>query len=243
MSQTAALIDALKRQLKMAGLTYAHVAAHLGLSEASVKRQFSRQSFDLKTLEAVCGLAGLELYELAAAAEQAQRPLHCLSEAQERELVAEPKLALAAVCALNHWTLERIVATYRLSEAECVGLLLRLDRLGMIQLMPGNRIRLRIARDFTWLPGGPIQRFFRDRIQTDFLSADFEQDGELLRFQHAMLTPEAARRLQQRLSRLLREFSELHEECKDAAPETRHGTSLLLALRSWEPAAFATLRR
>jgi transcriptional regulator with XRE-family HTH domain len=41
MSQASQLIAALKRVLKARGLTYADVAAHLGLSEASVKRQFS----------------------------------------------------------------------------------------------------------------------------------------------------------------------------------------------------------
>ena len=46
------LVDALKRLLKAHDVTYARVAAGLGLSEASVKRMFSRRDFTLQRLEA-----------------------------------------------------------------------------------------------------------------------------------------------------------------------------------------------
>jgi transcriptional regulator with XRE-family HTH domain len=243
MSQTNQLIATLKRLLRTSGVTYAQVAGHLGLSESSVKRQFSQQTFSLQTLESICSLLRLELYELVQAAEQAESDVHRLTEAQEVQLVADPVRVLTAVGVMNHWTLAQIVATYRITEAQCIGHLLQLDRLGLIRLMPGNRVKLRIARDFAWLPDGPIQRFFQDRIQTDFLNARFDQPSELLRFQHAMLTPEANRRFQQRLQRLLRDYTELHEECTDAPAEIRYGTSLLLAIRPWEPAAFEALRR
>jgi len=44
MSASAALIDTLKRELKAQGATYAAVARALGMSEASVKRMFSREA-------------------------------------------------------------------------------------------------------------------------------------------------------------------------------------------------------
>lgn len=243
MSQTHKLVTTLKRLLKVRGLTYSDVAVHLGLSEASVKRQFSQQSFSLRTLESICDLLQLELAELVHEAEAAQVNLSRLSEKQEMELVADSSRVLVTVCVLNHWTLAQIVATYRLSEAECVGYLLQLDRMGLIRLLPENRIKLKVARDFAWLPGGPIHRFFRERAQNDFLAADFEQVGELLRFQHAMLSPAANLRFQHRLQRLLQEFTEMHEEDGAAPAETRYGTSLLLAMRPWEPQVFEELRR
>ncbi len=243
MSQIHQLVSTLKRLLKANGVTYAQVATHLALSEASVKRQFSQEAFSLQTLEAICTLIQIDLYDLVQTARSAQPDVHCLSERQEAELVADPGRLLTAVCVLNHWTMAQIVATYRISEAQCVAYLLQLDKLGLIHLMPENRVKLRIARDFSWRPDGPIQRFFQDRIQTDFMRARFDQPGDVLRFQHAMLTPEANARLQQRLQRLLREFSELHDECTDVTPTMRYGTSLLLAVRPWEPAAFEALRR
>ncbi|MCX7219803.1 MAG: helix-turn-helix transcriptional regulator [Burkholderiales bacterium] len=243
MSQTHQLISTLKQLLKARGLTYAHVAAHLKLSEASVKRQFSQQSFSLQTLEAMCDLLQLELAELVVQAQQAQPRLSQLSAAQEAELVSDPRRVLMANCVLNHWTLEQIVATYQISKEQGIAHLLRLDHLGMIRLMPENRVSLRIARDFAWLAGGPIHQFFRERAQSDFLDSDFRHPGELLRFQHAMLSPAANLRFQQRLQRLLQEFTDLHEDGITTPANTRHGTSLLLALRPWEPEVFSDLRR
>ncbi|WP_374352583.1 helix-turn-helix domain-containing protein [Chitinimonas sp.] len=240
MSQASQLIVALKRILKARHISYVDVAKHLDLSHASVKRLFSQQRFSLATLEAICQLAGLELSDLVQEA-CAAPALHYLSAKQEAELVADTKLLLVTVCVLNHWSLAQILATYQLSEIEGLQALLRLDKLGLIRLMPENRVKLLVARDFAWQPDGPIHRFFRERIQYDFLDAQFMASDELLRFHHAMLSPQAVVRFKQRLARLLQEFAELHQDSHDA-PE-RQGTSLLLALRSWEPAAFAALRR
>lgn len=243
MSQTKELVVALKRQLKGRGVTYAQVAQHLGLSEASVKRQFSQMSFSLRTLESICDLLEMEIADLARAAADAQANVRHLSAPQETSLVADPRRLLVAVCVLNNWTLAHIVEIYRLSEPECIGHLLQLERIGLITLLPENRVRLRIARDFAWLPDGPIHRFFRDRAQTEFLNARFNQPGELMRFQHAMLNPDATLRFQQKLHRLMEELTELHEECVVAPDEARFGTSFLLAMRPWEPGEFESLRR
>jgi transcriptional regulator with XRE-family HTH domain len=243
MSQTEHLVATLKRLLKARGVTYQQVARHLGLSEPSVKRQFSRLSFRLDTIEAICDLLTIDLAELVRAAEESQPAVHQLRPEQEADLVADPRRLLVAVCVLNHMTPEQIGANYRLSKAEIVAQLLRLDQLQLIALLPENRVRLKVARDFGWLPDGPIQRFFRERVQTDFLDANFQYAGEFLRFQYAMLTPAANLRFQQRLQRLLQEFTELHKDCVGAPADDRYGTSLLVALRPWELAAFDRLRR
>ena len=60
----AALVDALKRVLKARGLTYADIARGLDLSEASVKRIFSKRDFTLERLDEVCRLAGIDFAEL-----------------------------------------------------------------------------------------------------------------------------------------------------------------------------------
>lgn len=243
MSQSAELIDALKRLLKSHGKTYADVAQCLGLSEASVKRRFSKGTFTLHTLESICDWLQIDMLELVLGATQNQQDLSQLSEAQETELVSQPQLALVAVCVMNHWSLKRIVATYTITEAECVTHLLTLDRLGMIRLLPENRVRLRIARDFAWRPGGPIHRFFQGRVQSDFLDANFQQTGELLRFQQAMLSTADNQRIQQKIQRLMQELAELHAEGVAAPGDARYGTALLIALRPWEPDVFAAMRR
>jgi hypothetical protein len=148
-----------------------------------------------------------------------------------------------AVCAFNRWTLAEMVAAYRLSEAECLKRLLTLHRMGVIDLLPGSRIRLRVARDFDWLPEGPIRRYFASQGQADFLGAPFDGPDEALEFSHAMLTAPAAAELQRELRRLRQKLAVLHDESTAAPLDQRRGTGLMLAVREWEPAGFRGLRR
>lgn len=243
MSEVTQLVATLKRQLKQQGKTYRDVASALGLSEPSIKRLFADENFSLDRLVDICTLLGFTIAELAQEAVATESRLRTLTVAQEKELVSDVRLLLVAVCALNHWTLNNMIAVYRLSEAECLQRLLRLDRLHLITLLPGNRIRLNVARDFDWIPGGPIRQYFREQGLPDFLDSPFTGGDESLTFSNGMLTTAAIEKMQSELRQLRLKFAELHEESLGSALGKRRGTGLLLAMREWEPAAFATLKR
>jgi transcriptional regulator with XRE-family HTH domain len=243
MSEVTQIISTIKRQLKLQGKTYRDVAGTLGLSEASVKRLLTSDTLGVDRLVEISNMLGFTLAELAQEAALSGTRLHTLSAAQEKELVSDTKLLLVAACALNHWTLADILAVYRLTEAECLQKLLHLDRLHLIALMPGNRIRLNVARDFDWLPDGPIRQYFRTQGLDDFLGGRFDRPDETLAFTHGMLTESALAAMQVELRRLRARFAELHEESLASPLPKRRGSGLLLALREWEPAAFTALRR
>lgn len=241
-NEVAQLVAAIKRQLKSQGLTYRDVAAALELSEASIKRLFSGERFTVERLVRIAALLGLTLAELAQDAAAAP-PLSVMTRAQEAELVADRKLLLVAVCALNQWSADQIVGSYRLTRAECIQRLLVLDRMGLIALLPGDRIRLRVRRDFHWLADGPIRAYFMKEGLNDFLDCSFDGTAQTLEFAHAMLTAPAMEQLRQELQRLRARLALLHEESASAPLAQRHGVGLLLAAREWEPAGFAALRR
>lgn len=243
MTEVQHLLVILKRQLKAHGLTYRDVATALRLSEPSVKRMFSTGNLSLERLAAICTMLDLTLAELAQAAAASAPRLSRLDEKQEAELVSDPKRLLVAVCALNHWRLADIVRNYRLDEPECLRHMLHLDRMRLIDLLPGNRIRINVTRDFDWLPGGPIERYFAGRWRDDFLSGRFDGPQEEVFFVHGMLTPEARAQFMAQLEKLRRNFAALHDESQSAAIGERQGTGMLLALREWEPPDFARLRR
>lgn len=243
MTEATQLVTALKRQLKLQGKTYRDVAAALGLSEPSVKRLFASEKFSLDRLVEVCNLLGFTLAELAQEAGAGDSRLRTLTAAQEKELMSDSMLLLVAVCALNHWTLADMLAAYRLTEAQALQRLLRLDRLKLISLLPGNRIRLTVARDFDWLVDGPIRLYFRQQGLVEFLDSRFAHADESLTFSHGMLTDAAIDKVQAELRRLRQSFAQLHEESLASPLPKRRGSGLLLAMREWEPASFTALRR
>ena len=239
----ATLVDALKRLLKARGMTYAAVAQELDISEASVKRMFSRRDFTLQRLEDVCRVAGIEFGELAREASAEDAGMSHLTVEQEREIVSDPTLMLIALCAVGNWTFQQIVETYDIPEAECLRCLARLDRHRIIELGPGNRIRSLIDRTFAWLPGGPIQRYFRARVESEFLSSKFDRPGELFVYINGMLSRHSTSEVTARMRRVANEFADLHAADRALPLSERHGASMLLAIRPWEPRAFRALRR
>ncbi|HUD24353.1 MAG TPA: transcriptional regulator [Burkholderiaceae bacterium] len=243
MTEVAQLVATIKRELKRRGLTYRDVGRALSLSEPSVKRLFASGRFTVARLSEVSGLLGITLAELVQESAAAAPRLQTLTPEQERRLVSDPKLLLVAVCALNNWSLDDITTAYRFTQAECLKRLLLLDRMGLIELLPGNRVRPKVARDFDWLPHGPIRHFFRTQGQPEFLAGSFDQQGEALFFVQAMLTDPARNQLEIEVRRLRARFAALHEECVRAPLDRKHGIGMLVATRGWEPAGFSELRR
>jgi transcriptional regulator with XRE-family HTH domain len=243
MTTSAGLVEVLKRELRAKGITYARVARELGLSEASVKRMFSRREFTLKRLDQVCQLTHSDFSDLARILSREETLISQLNHEQEKEIASSLKLFLVAVCVLNHVTPEQIVGMYDISQAECVQMLVKLDRIGFIRLLPNNRIRLLIALDFAWLPDGPIQRFFKQRGIGDFVNASFDRPDEYCLAVNGMLSGSSRSTIVARLKRIVREFSELHNDDVRLPPPQRLNMTMLVAIRHWELQAFTVLRR
>ena len=243
MTQITQLISTLKQRLKAAGMTYRDVAQALDLSEPSVKRLLASGRLTLERLAQLCELLGLTMAELLQEAERSTPRLQTLTREQEAQLVSNEKLLLVAVCALNHWSLEDIVSAYCVSKAECIKNLLVLERMGLADLKVGNRIRLLVARDFDWLPDGPIRGFFLQQGLPDFMASRFDVPDETLHFAHGMLTKPAYAQLQVELHKLRSKLAALHNESLSAPLSEKRGTALLLAMRVWEPQVFRKLKR
>jgi transcriptional regulator with XRE-family HTH domain len=243
MAQSGELVEALKRALKARGVTYAAAARDMGLSEASVKRLFASRDFTLKRMDRLCELAAVDLGELARSLDQKDHLLAKLTPQQEKAIVGDRKLMLVALCAMNGWTAEQMTSAYTLSAPECIRLLLKLDRMGIVRLLPGNRVRLLLARTFAWLPDGPMQAYFKSQAQADYFRSRFDRPDERMLFVTGRLSKTSRAAMLARLARLANEFGDMHREDTRLPFGDTKGMSMLVAIRPWELAAFNDLRR
>lgn len=243
MPQTASLLDALKSELKAQGKTYIDVAVALDLTEASVKRLFSEQSFSLARLDAVCQMLGLEISDLVQRMHAREKRLNQLTAQQEQEITQDLVLLLVLVCVFNRWTVEDITRMYALSEEECVQKLLHLDRLGIIELHANNRVKLLVSPHFKWVENGPIQRFFREKVGQEYFQTSFQNDGEALIVLNGMLSARSGEEFHRKLERLAKEFEMLNREDATLPFDDRKGFTLVMAMRNWEYGLFRHLLR
>jgi DNA-binding Xre family transcriptional regulator len=243
MAQSTALIDSLKRELKARNITYADLAPVLELSEASVKRMFSKEDFTLKRLDVICEFAGIELDALARGLVNRDEPIAQLTLKQEEELIGNPQLFIIAVLALNLLSFEQITQRYQFTEPEAITLLLRLEKLKFLELRPGNRIKLSIARNFSWVPDGPIQRMFKEDAAADFFDSDFNGAHEIMLFINGMMSDASLHNLTDRLKRVARQFHDDHLSDSTRSWDDRRAVSMLLAVRPWIPKRFLPFLR
>ncbi|PAT39841.1 helix-turn-helix transcriptional regulator [Vandammella animalimorsus] len=243
MSTTQDLVSVIKQELKANRMTYADLAQALEMAESSVKRMLSRGEMPLSRIDAICRALGTDFAELARRVVDQQPELAQLSVEQERAVVADKKLLLVAVNAMSLWSVEQMVAAYHLSEAECVKYLAQLDRLGILELRPMNRYRLKLAKTFKWRPNGPVMQFFREHVALDYLGGAFAHDDEGLFLVHGSISRAAAPALLERMQRLGQDFSQQHLSDQKVPPGEREGYTMILALRRWEYSAFKALRR
>lgn len=243
MCTTADLVAILKKELKTAHMTYADLAQSLGMAESSVKRMLARGDMPLSRIDAICRVLKLDFADLARQVADSQPLLAQLTEAQEKAVVADKKLLLAAICVLSQWTLEQISASYRVSPAECIGYFAQLDRIGIIELKPLNRYRLKLAKTFRWRPHGPVMDYFRDNALLDYFSGGFDGDGEGLLLVHGAISRSLAPSFMERMQRVAQDFAQQHQADQKLADKDKEGYTLLLAMRRWEFEAFAALRR
>ncbi|HSV83270.1 MAG TPA: XRE family transcriptional regulator, partial [Ramlibacter sp.] len=157
--------------------------------------------------------------------------------------VADKKLLLCAICVLSGWTLEQVVTQYRLTEAECIKYFAQLDRLGIIELRPLNRYRLKLAKTFRWRPHGPVMHYFREHAVLDYFSGGFDGPAEGLLLVHGSVSRGIAPSFIDRLQRVAQDFAQQHQADQKLPEQEREGYTLVLAMRSWEFEAFARLRR
>lgn len=243
MSQITTLCDTLKQLLKARNITYKDLAQALDLSEANIKRIFSSQSFTLERLEQICGLLELSLSDLFLLNTQKEHRLTQLTQEQEGELIADKKLLLVAVCARDGWSFKDMITHYQITEHECIRLLARLDKLKMLQLLPGNKYKLLIAQDFRWIPGGPLEQFMSSDVIVEFMEGDFSQEQAFRFYMRGSYSAASAALIKNRLNQLTQEAAALNQADAKLPLDKRQHLGLLLAMRPWELKMFEAMKR
>jgi hypothetical protein len=243
MSTTQDLLTALKAELKAANITYAELAKALAMSESSIKRMFSKADMPLSRIDDVLRVLKMDFAELARQVVDAQPLRRELTLEQEKAVVADKRLLLIAICCLSQWTFEQIVSTYRVSEPECIAYLAVLDRLGVIELKPMNRYRLKLAKTFRWRPHGPVMSFFREHVVDDYFSGGFDGEGEMLMLVHGQIGKSLAGSFAERLQRIGQDFAQQHLADQKLPADQKQPYTLVVGMRSWLFAAFRDLKR
>jgi DNA-binding Xre family transcriptional regulator len=242
-SESAQIIDVLKRQLKSRGITYRDLAKQVGLSEASVKRVFAEETFTLQRLEKICDAIGITVGELVkSASSAADARSQFLSIEQEELLASDAKLLACFYLLLNGHSAGEVIERLDLTERSLRSLLVKLDAVRLVELLPKLKSRLRVGPVITWRVDGPVHRLYEHQVKAEFLQSEFQGACEALHFRSAELSNASAQILRRKLNQLVQEFGDYAALDVNLPASEKHSVALLLAFRPWVFSMFGGLR-
>jgi transcriptional regulator with XRE-family HTH domain len=226
----------LKDELRGRNLSYAAVARAMSVSERTVQRWMNDDHPSLDLIATLCETVDISLSELFALAEHADDPRpRRLTVEQEQALVDTPMLGFLFTRLLQGWTAGELQRVCGLSEADIVRHLTAFDRLGLITLYPGNRIRLLTRRTIDWRPGGPMRRNFEVFARSLMSAIDFGAESAIWTSEAVHLTDATAAAIDERLQALRAEVRRLAALERGVAPERKRWYSLLLLAHRHDP--------
>jgi AraC-like DNA-binding protein/DNA-binding Xre family transcriptional regulator len=217
------LITALKRELKARDITYGALAQRISMSEASIKRMLASGRLGLDQLDAILTATAIDWTDLVQAGSNSEALLERLPFNQETAIVANPKLFAVAVCTMNSVPAEVMLTEFKMTEAELVQALGKLDRMGFLSLQANNRYNLKLS--------------------SDYLSREFTRAGESFQVVNVLLSQASSQKIAQRLRDVAQEINALHLADARLPYSEKGAQTMLLALRPWMPPFLRQMRQ
>ena len=215
-------------------MSYGRLAQEIGLSESSIKRLFSEETFSLKRLEEICGVLDLNFFDLVSMSrKQVEQKTSLLTLKQEEVLAENPKLLSYFYLLINGWEPIDIMDEFDISQNETDQCLLILDECRLIELHANNKVRLLTFRNITWRKEGPIRKRYEEQAKQEFLEANFEGPPAFFTLETGELSEESMAIVSRKLNKLIKEYNELIEIDNSLSLNKRAGTGLMIAFRPW----------
>jgi len=228
---SAALLKALRRHLRLQGWTARRVAAELGVGEATAKRWLAGKGLTLDKLDTLAGLCSMTLAELAREAEQPRRELaQELTLAQERALSADIFLAFLFMTILGGITPDEIARDFTLRQRDIDAALLQLERLALIDHLPGGRVRPLVDRSLVWRKT-PMRALFEQHMKPQFMAMDFAAQDSVYASELLKLSDQGAAMLAELIEQHRRDVQKLAQHDRDTAHLPQRWYGMLCAMR------------
>lgn len=226
-----AIIQLLRQHLRRTGWTARQLASHFAIGEATAKRWLAGKGLTLARLEQLAELCGLSIAELAREAEQPPSDLaQELTLAQERALSADAFLAFLFMTILGGNSPQDVAADFAVPANEIDAALARLERLALIDRLPGGRVRPLVDRAIVWRKT-PMRALFEVKMKPQFLAMDFAAEDAVYASEVMNLSAQGAAMLAELIEKHRREVQSLAEADRHASHLPRRWYGMLCAAR------------
>ena len=162
---------------------------------------------------------------------------------QEENLLKDEKLWIFLYFLLNGWSVSLIIEEYKYSKLEAGQMLEKLEKLGLLEVHPYNRVRLLIPTNVLWQNKGPLWQENHQMFIDDFMDSSFDLPNEHLVFSPGQFSEASLKIIRKKIENLVKEHNQLAEMDSTLPIKGRHSTGLFIGFRPWVYSVIADLRR
>lgn len=216
------VFEKLRAALKARGLTYKDLGDALDLSEPTIKRLFQEKDCKISRLLDICRVMNISLDDILKNDPRQELPSHPMPLEVERVLGENDSLFAVLIHLNEGLTLSEIATHYDVGFSSIFLYARDLEKLGILDILPNNEVRLKIARPLAWHPNGPLFSQIK-KTNMAFLKWVMEratQDDTTFISISRTMRPETAVLLQKELNDLRDRFNQLAREDKLLYPSS-----------------------
>jgi len=153
-------------------MTYADLANQLDVSEATIKRLFTSTDASFSRLqEIICDVLEISLSDLLLLPQQQKEKSFRLSLEQEQFFVDNPNyFEFFQEIVENGLQPKEIQKKHTLNNRSLHQYLRQLETLGILEWMPGDRVKMKFRGSHSFLDGGPLQKAYSEKDSQAFLA-------------------------------------------------------------------------
>lgn len=230
---TVRIIESLKTHLKLRGLSYRDLARAWKLSESSVKRIMASPEVSLARIESACELMDLPMGDFFKQINfEKETGLVYLTHEQEARLSKDPEALHYYLLLTEGRNPSEITREYTVSNEKNIRILNQLEKWGLIEVHPQNRIKRKVLGNLRFRKNGPLGKHLEAIVRSEFLQSSFERDDEYFTFLHLNLIPGDLAKLKIKVLEFFNEQIAQSDELRDHPNMQTYG--LILATRPWD---------
>lgn len=163
------IMNIIKLRASSQGVTQQDLANDLNVSLITIKRWYAGKGLKISNLEMLCNKLSINISEVMNLASESTLKTFYYTKDQEEALAHEPKLLALFDLLIGGFTISKIKKKYKIEDRAITVLLLKLDKIKLIELGSDNKIRLLVEGEPTWNPAGPLTKKFRLQMINEFL--------------------------------------------------------------------------
>ena len=229
-SQIGALMGVLRELLRAHGIRYREIAEKLNVTERTVTRWFASERVDTGVIEDLCDLAGIGFFELCELAGRHVEPrASVLTLQQEQALTEHPLLTYLFSHICQGWNADELRRDVNIPEGVFIDGLIKLEKIGLIKLLPGNEIRLLTTREVERRPHGPLTRYQNRWLAWALENIDINEPGSAWAFEALKLSPASIAQLELKFRELIEEVIEMSDADRRLNGGARDWCAVILA--------------